>query len=440
MDPRVKAAMEPFLGESFGNPSAIYAAGRRAKEAIAEAREIIARALGSRAEEVIFTGSGTESDNMAVLGIARAYARFCPEFIVGRKAELGGTRGHVITSAIEHHAVLNPVQHLQKEGFTTTVLPVDEYGRVTPVAVAGALTPETLLVSIMYANNEIGTIEPIAAIGKAIREWKKAQGRGVNDPPFFHTDACQAAGYLDVSVQNLGVDLLTVNGSKIYGPKGTGALYVRRGIKIEPLVFGGGQEQRLRSGTENVAGIVGFAEALRLVHEEREAECARLTPLRDKLIAGIIRDVPKVVLNGHPTERLPNNANLSLLDIEGEAVLLYLDEYGISAATGSACDSASLEPSHVILALGRPYEYAHASTRFTLGRKTSREDIDYVLETLPGIVQKLRSISPVHIEFGEKEACPPDRQARGMAKAFVDMGRPHWEKSIKHKTCPDTLT
>lgn len=414
LDPRVKAAMEPFLTDEFGNPSALYAVGRSAKETIAEAREKVAGVLGSRAEEIIFTGSGTESDNMAVLGVARAYAR------------KEGPRGHIITSAIEHHAVLNPVEHLQKEGFTTTMLPVDEYGRVSPEAVVAALAPETLIVSIMYANNEIGTIEPIAAIGKAIRDWKKAQGRAVNDPPFFHTDACQAAGYLDLNVQKLGVDLLTVNGSKIYGPKGTGALYLRRGMKVEPLIYGGGQEQRLRSGTENVAGIVGFAEALHLANAEREAEAARLNPLRDVLISGIMERVPKVVLNGHPTERLPNNVNVSLLDIEGEAVLLYLDAYGISAATGSACDSASLEPSHVILALGRPYEYAHASIRFTLGRSTTAEDIDYVLEVLPDIVKKLRAISPVRIEVGEKAA-------KGTAKAFVEMGRPHWEKSMKHK-------
>lgn len=412
LDPRVKAAMEPLLTDDFGNPSALYAVGRSAKETIAAAREKVSRVFGSRSDEIIFTGSGTESDNLAVLGVVRAYA----------KRDVVGSRGHVITSAIEHHAVLNPVLHLKKESFTTAIIPVDEYGRVAPEAVATALMPETLLVSVMYANNEIGTIEPIVAISKAIRDWKKEHGRGVNDPPFFHTDACQAAGYLDLNVQKLGVDLLTVNGSKIYGPKGTGALYLRRGVRVEPLVYGGGQEQRLRSGTENVAGIVGLAEALQLASEEREAECARLIPLRDKLLAGIMKAVPKVVPNGHPTERLPNNVNVSLLDIEGEAVLLYLDAHGISAATGSACDSASLEPSHVILALGRPYEYAHASIRFTLGRKTTADDVEYVLQTLPGIVEKLRAISPVRIEVGEREA-------RGTSTAFVEMGRPHWERS-----------
>ena len=237
-------------------------------------------------------------------------------------------------------------------------------------------------------------------IGKAIREWKREHGRKPTEPPFLHTDACQAAGVLDLNVSRLGVDLLTINGSKIYGPKGTGVLYVRRGVRLEPLVYGGGQERRLRSGTENVAGIVGLATAFELAHAQREEESARLILLRDQLIAGITERISKVVLNGHPTERLPNNVNVSILDIEGEAMLLYLDAKGIAAATGSACDSQSLEPSHVILATGKSYEYAHASIRFTLGRLTTEEDIAYVLDVFPGIVERLRKISPM--KFGSK--------------------------------------
>lgn len=410
LDQRVKGVMEPYLdaAEHFGNPSAIYRLGRAAKDAIGDARITIASVLGCRPEEILFTGSGTESDNLAVLGIARAY-----------KAK--GT--HLITSTVEHHAVLHALEHLEKkEGFSVTALPVDEHGRVHPKDLAAALTPETTLVSLMYANNEIGTVLPVAEYARVIREWKKANGRSQNEAPFLHTDACQAAGYLDLNVTKLGVDLLTINGSKIYGPKGTGVLFVRRGVRPQPLIFGGGQEMGFRSGTENVSGIVGLAAALRIANEERETESARLVPLRDRFIAGILEHVPKVVLNGHPRERLPNNVNVSILDIEGEAVLLYLDEVGISAATGSACDSASLDPSHVILAIGRPYEFAHASIRFTLGRSTTAEDIDYVLEKLPPIVQILRQISPVSIDM--------DGTVTGAKTAFIDMGRPHWENKI----------
>lgn len=412
LDPQVRAVMEPFLAAEYGNPSALYAAGRRAKEALDRARKQVAAVFGCSPEEITFTGSGTESDNMAVLGVARHYRQ-------------KGT--HVIISAIEHHAVLESSDHLKKEGFEVTALPVDQHGFIDSEAVRSVLRPETTLVSIMTANNEIGTIEPIKEIAKAIRGWKQENGRKPNDPPFLHTDACQAAGALDLNVQKLGVDLMTVNGSKIYGPKGTGCLYVRRGIRVEPLVYGGGQEQRLRSGTENVAGIIGFATALEIANAQREAEGQRLAALRDRLITGIMERVPKVVLNGHPTERLPNNVNVSILDIEGEAMLLYLDAHGISAATGSACDSQSLEPSHVILAIGRPYEYAHASIRFTLGRSTTEADVDYVLDVLPGITEKLRKISPVKLELGQ-QAVVGSGASKDMAGAFVGMGRPHWER------------
>ncbi len=405
LEPRVLEAMLPHLKEEYGNPSALYEIGRRAKDALADARESVARSLNCRPDEIVFTGSGTESDNLAILGAARAHA----------------AKGkHVITSAIEHHAVLNAVQRLAKDGWKTAVLPVDEFGRVREENLAAALTEETTVVSLMSANNEIGTVLPVRAYAKVVRDWKKAHGRGPLDAPFLHTDACQAAGALPLDVIQLGVDMLTINGSKIYGPKGTGALYVRRGITLQPLIHGGGQEMRLRSGTENVAGIVGLAKALEIAQAERESEAARLAALRDRLIAGIQERIPRVVLNGHPTERLPNNVNVSILDIEGEAVLLYLDAVGISAATGSACDSASLDPSHVILAIGRPYEFAHASIRFTLGRSTIAEDVDYVLEQLPPIVEKLRAISPVKMEL--------DGTVVGTTAAFVADGRPHWEK------------
>ncbi|MBI4434066.1 aminotransferase class V-fold PLP-dependent enzyme [Candidatus Uhrbacteria bacterium] len=413
MDPHVVDAMRPYFIEEYGNPSSLYAAGRSAKEAIDHARRMVATVLQCHPEELVFTGSGTESDNMAVLGIAR-YHR---------------ARGnHLLVSAIEHHAVLGAAEHLRKEGHVLDVLPVDQDGVVDPAQVRAALRPETTLVSVMMANNEIGTIEPIHEIAKTIREWKQEHGRKPNDPPFFHTDACQAAGACALALPKLGVDLLTINGAKIYGPKGTGALYIRRGVRLEPLVYGGGQEHRLRSGTEHVAGIVGFATALEIAEACRVPESVRLSHLRDQLIAGIVQRVPKIVLNGHPTNRLPNNVNVSILDIEGEAMLLYLDAYGIAAATGSACDSQSLDPSHVILAIGHPYEYAHASIRFTLGRSTTEEDIAYVLDVLPGIVEKLRKISPVRLEMGQQRCAVGSGAASATVSAFAGQGRPHWEQ------------
>lgn len=427
VDPRVVEAMRPYFEQEYGNPSSLYAAGRSAKEALDGARTRVAAVLGCSPDELIFTGSGTESDNMAILGVPRWYrSKSVQSSSVNQPISESGTRSHVIVSAIEHHAVLNAAEHLRKEGFAVTVLPVDGYGFVSPEAVRDALTPQTTLVSIMTANNEIGTIQPIREISKVMREWKQANGRKPTEAPFLHTDACQAAGALDLDVKKLGVDLLTLNGSKIYGPKGTGVLYVRRGVRLEPLVYGGGQEQRLRSGTENVAGIIGLATALELSMMSRDAENARLTNLRDQLIRGIQERIPKVVLNGHPTDRLPNNVNVSILDIEGEAMLLYLDAKGIAAATGSACDSESLDPSHVILAIGRPYEYAHASMRFTLGRATTQEDIDYVLEVLPGIVEKLRKISPVKLDLDDKKVVGSGA-SRGTQSAFAGQ-RPHWEK------------
>lgn len=419
MDPRVRSAMLPYLGDDFGNPGAIYSQGRHAKEALETARQRVANIVGSRPEEIVFTGSGTESDNLAIFGVARGYGGPSTALRVNKR---------LITSSIEHHAVLRPVEYLaKKEGFDAVFLAPDAFGQISPEQVAAALTSETTLVSIMYANNEIGTINNIRAIADVIVEYKKQIGRGLNDAPFFHTDACQAAPYLNINVIELGVDLMTINGSKIYGPKGTGFLYVRRGIRLEPMLFGGGQEMRVRSGTENVAGDVGLSVALEIAAEERAVESARLVELRDTLMSGILERIPKVVVNGHLTERLPNNVNVSILEIEGEAMLLYLDEHGIAASTGSACDSISLDPSHVILGIGRPYEYAHASMRFTLGRNTTAEDIDYVLEVLPPIVAKLRRISPVRLEVDATKKIG-SQAAEDITSAFINMGRPHWEK------------
>lgn len=395
MRPEVKAAMLSFFDQKFGNPSSLYAEGREARVAIDRARDTVAKIFSCQFDEVVFVGSGTESDNLSIMGAARAYQK--------PKEVITTSRGHIITTQIEHHAVLRPCEQLEKEGFEVTYLEVDRYGRVSPEQVIAVLRSDTILVSVMYANNEVGTIEPIAEIGQAIATWKEQQARksigGRAIYPYFHTDACQASGFLDLNVLTLGVDLMTINGSKIYGPKGVGVLFVRKGVKLQPIVWGGGQEKNLRSGTENVAGIVGLARALELAQAERDQECTRLLVLREKLIKGMLESLPKTFLNGHPIERLPNNVNITILDIEGEALLLLLDQYGIAAATGSACDSQTLEPSHVILALGLPYEAAHGSLRLTLGRGTTQQDVDEVLQRLPVIVDKLRKASPVRVSI-----------------------------------------
>lgn len=403
IDPRVKEAMEPFLTEEFGNAGGLYREGRRAKETVDQSRETVAEILGCRPEEIIFTSGGTEGDNLALFGIAHAYG----------KPAVEKPRGHIITSAIEHHAVLHACKALEKEGFEITYLPVDKEGFVNPNDVRKALRPDTILVSVMYANNEIGTIEPIVKIAKIIKEYRKenqkpeAGSRKLEanaKTPFLHSDACQAGGALDLNAEELGVDLMVLNGGKIYGPKGSGCLYVRRNTKITPLFYGGGQEFRKRAGTENVASIVGFATALALAQRARKEENTRVSALADYFYRELMARVSRAVLNGpamkisgEPTRRLPNNINVSVLDIEGEAFVLYMDEKGVACSTGSACTSESLDPSHVILALGKPYEFAHASLRFTLGRKTTKEDLDYTLGEIPGIVEILRRISPLHI-------------------------------------------
>jgi len=383
IDPRVLEAMKPYLADVFGNPSSLHAAGRSAKIALDDARDAVAGFLGAKASEIVFTSGGTESDNLAIFGAARQNKK---------------NYGHLVTTTIEHHAVLNPIEHLVKnEGFVADYVKVNRAGLVSPEDVVSKLTEKTVLVSVIFANNEIGTIQPIVEIGKAIVRWKKDCGRKPAEPPYLHTDACQAAGAFRLDVNELGVDLLTINGSKICGPKGVGCLYVRTGVRLEPQILGGGQEWRLRSGTENVAGIVGFAKALELAAVLREEENARLTALRDKAIAGLLK-IPKSFLNGDADKRLPNNVNVTILDIEGEAMVLYLDEQGFRVSTGSACTSANLEPSHVIRALGLPYEAAHGSLRLTLGRWSKEEDIDKLLAVLPPIVEKLRKLSPVRLD------------------------------------------
>ncbi len=381
LDKRVLKAMQPYFSDVFGNPSSFHTLGMRAKEAVTEARVQIAKLLGAHEDEILFTSGGTESDNMAVLGVPR-YAK--------------GILPHVIVSAVEHHAVLEPLIWLERrKEIELTTVGVDRYGKVDPKEIVAALRPTTVLVSVMMANNEIGTIQPIADIGREILKYRKAQSAIY---PYFHTDACQATGFLEIDVEKLHVDLLTLNASKIYGPKGVGALYVRRGVKFQPLMIGGGQEKNLRSGTENVPGIIGLAKALELAHEDREKESARLLVLRDRLTEGLLK-IPKTILNGHPTERLPNSVNISFIDIEGEAAVLYLDAAGVMASTGSACASASLDPSHVILATGLSYEAAHGSIRFTLGHATTKADVDYVIKVMPVIVERLRLMSPVNLDM-----------------------------------------
>ena len=406
-DKEILETMLPYFSGFLGNPSALHFDGRQAKNALDLAKQKVARIINADPKEIIFCGSGTESDNMAILGAARYYK----------------TKGnHLISTNIEHHAVLNPLEQLEKKaGFKASILEVENNGIISPKKIYENIRPETILISIMYANNEIGTIQPIKEVAKLIRRWKQANNRSSMEPPFFHTDACQAAGYLDLDVKKLGVDLMTLNGSKIYGPKGVGMLYVRRGLSLEPIIWGGGQERGLRSGTENLAGIAGFTKALELAQKSRLKETARLVSLRNYFFQKILKNITKTFINGDLILRLPNNVNVSILDIEGEAALLYLDEQGISASTGSACDSSRLEPSHVILALGRPYEYAHGSLRFTMGKHTTKKEIDYTVKTLKEVVEKLRKISPLNIKVGNEKILADK-------KAFIQSGRPHWER------------
>ncbi len=367
LDARVLAAMMPYFTEEFGNPSSIHRLGRRALDALDDARDTIAAVLGANPKEIIFTAGGTESDNLAIKGVAFAQQR-------------AGKGAHLITSAIEHHAVLHTFEYLEIFGFEVTVLPVDSDGLVRPADLRAAIRPDTTLASIMYANNEIGTIQPLAELGAICRE------HGV----FLHTDAVQAAGSLPLDVRALNVDLLSITAHKFYGPKGVGALYIRRGVPLLNQMTGGGQERRRRAGTENVAGIVGMAHALRLAEEQRSVYVQQCTALRDQLIHGLLERVEGAYLNGHPSQRLPNNANMIFDGLEGESVLLLLDQQGIAASSGSACTSGSLEASHVLLALGLPDERAIGSLRFSVGRSTTSADIEMLLDIFPAIVMQLR--------------------------------------------------
>ncbi len=382
-DPRVVKAMAPYWTENFGNPSSLYAMGQKAKAALDNSRQTIAKIFACRPEEIIFTGGGTESINLAIKGLVMA-SRLNP--------------AHIITSNFEHHAVLNSVEALKKWGHEVSLAPVDADGLIMLDKLFSAIKDNTILISVMMANNEVGTIEPIQEMGARLTKINQERKEKKLPHIYLHTDACQAAGALDLNVEKLHVDLLTINASKIYGPKGVGVLYVKRGTPLKALVDGGGQENNLRSGTENVPGIIGLATALELAQADREKENKRLIELRDWLIKEMLK-IPKTLLNGHPEKRLPNNINISILDIEGEAMLLYLDEIGIQASTGSACTAQDLEPSHVIRALGRPYEAAHGSLRLTLGRSTKKSDLEYLLSKLPGIVEHLRHASPVNVNM-----------------------------------------
>jgi cysteine desulfurase len=375
-------AMVPYLTDKYGNPSSIHSYGREARADLNRAREQVAAAIGAAPEEIIFTAGGSEADNLAIKGTALA---------------MYGEKSHIITSAVEHHAVLHSVESLKRLGFSVTILPVDSEGMVDPEDVKRAITPETCLISIMYANNEVGTIQPIEEISRIARE------AGV----LFHTDAVQAVGHMPVDVKSLGVDMLSLSGHKFYGPKGVGALYARRGVRLAPLIDGGAQERKRRAGTENMAGIVGIGMAIELAVSEMDEVSAKEERLRDKLIDGLTQRIPDVRLNGHRRLRLPNNVNMSFLYVEGESLLLNLDMEGIAASSGSACTSGSLAPSHVLMAMGIPHEVAHGSVRMTLGRYTEDADVERVLDVMPRIVEKLRAMSPIYVktECGIKEFC-----------------------------------
>jgi cysteine desulfurase len=370
-DQRVVEAMMPYFGKIYGNPSSLHGFGQEARGAMEEARAKIAAFLGAKPAEIVFTSGGTESDNFAIKGMAWANRK---------KGD------HVITSAIEHHAVLETCRFLEKEGFRVTYLPVDGDGLVDPADVVKAITDRTILISIMHANNEIGTIQPIAEIGRIAKE------KGI----CFHTDAVQTFGHLPLTVDELNIDLLSASAHKLYGPKGMGLLYIRKGTRITPLVHGGDQESGRRASTQNVPGIVGFGKAVELAAATIQEEVVRLTSLRDRFIQGIFERIDGIRLNGHPARRLPNNINLSVESIEGEGMILSLDMMGIACSTGSACSSSSLEPSHVLLAIGLPHELSHGSLRFSLGMYTKEGDIDAVLEALPQVVGRLRAMSPLY--------------------------------------------
>ena len=372
--PEVVDAMLPYFTETYGNPSSIYNEGRTARVAVEKAREQVANAIGASPKEIYFTGSGSEADNWALRSTARALSK---------------KGNHIITSAVEHHAVLHTCQDLEKQGFEVTYLPVDKYGMVSPDDVKAAIKDTTIMISIMFANNEIGTIMPIAEIGKIAKE------AGV----VFHTDAVQAVGNVEIDVKAMNIDMLSLTAHKFHGPKGCGALYVRQGVKLMSFITGGAQERMRRAGTENVPGIVGLGKAIELATANIKEKQEKLIALRDRYIKKVLETVPYSRLNGHPAERLAGNANISFEYIEGEGLLLSLDMKGIAASSGSACTSGSLDPSHVLLAIGLKHEQAHGSLRTSFGEDTTVEDIDYMVDAIAEIVARLRSMSPLYEDF-----------------------------------------
>ena len=372
--PEVVEAMLPYFTENYGNPSSVYGFSQKSKEAITKAREIIAKSLGAKTEEIYFTAGGSESDNWALKATAEAYR---------------GRGNHIITSRIEHHAVLHTGAWLTKQGYEVTYLDVDENGTVKLEELKKAIRPTTILISIMFANNEIGTIQPVKEIGAIAKE------HGI----LFHTDAVQAYGQLPINVDELNIDMLSSSAHKLNGPKGIGFLYIRKGVKIRSFIHGGAQERKRRAGTENVPGIVGYGAAVERAVRTMEERTAKERELRDYLIGRVLREVPYTRLNGHRTERLPNNANFSFQFIEGESLLIMLDMDGICGSSGSACTSGSLDPSHVLLAIGLPHEIAHGSLRLTLSDETTKEELDEVVESIKKIVEKLRSMSPLYEDY-----------------------------------------
>lgn len=377
LDDAVLEEMMPYFKENYSNPSSIYDFAQKAKKAVEDARSVIADALGAKDKEIYFTGGGSESDNWALKGAAVA---------------LKEKGKHIITSKIEHHAILHTCEYMERQGYEVTYLDVDENGLVTPEAVEAAIRPDTILISIMFANNEIGTVEPIEKIGEIASKHNI----------LFHTDAVQAFGHIPIDVKKMHVDLLSASGHKFHGPKGIGFLYVREGVKLDPFIHGGAQERSRRAGTHNVPGIVGIGAATKLAQQKMEENTKKEIEVRDYAIDRILKEIPYARLNGDTTERLPNNINVCFRFIEGESMLIMLDQKGICASSGSACTSGSLDPSHVLLAIGLPHEIAHGSLRMTLSEETTKEDMDYVVDSIKQIVERLRSMSPLYEDFVKK--------------------------------------
>jgi cysteine desulfurase len=371
VDPRVLEAMMPYFSQQYGNPSSLHSWGNEARKAMEDARaKVVALVEAKRSEEIFFTSGGTESNNLAIKGVAY------------RNKDRGN---HIVTSAIEHMSVMNSCKSLMKDGFNVTYVPVDKYGVVDVQSLEKAITEKTILVSVMYANGEIGTIQPIKEIGEIVHR------KGA----LLHVDAVAAAGQVPINVDNENIDLMSISSNDMYGPRGVGAIYVKTGTRIQPIIHGGGQERGLRSGTENIPAIVGMGKAAEIAKVEMKTEGERLSQLRDRLIKGLLESIPSSFLNGHPTQRLPNNVNVRFSYIEGESLILSLDMLGVACSSGSACTSKTLEPSHVLLAIGLKHEEAHGSLLFTLGKQNTEEDVDYVVNALPDIVKRLRAISPL---------------------------------------------